>query len=69
MEVNDGKHITIITTIETIERLSKAISFHEIQSQPDLLTMSEYTRLRNNLKKQLKDLLSDVQAYPFEMAG
>ena len=67
MEVNNEKHIIIITTIETIERLSKAISFHETQSEPDLLAVNEYKRLRNNIKKQLKDLLSEIEVYPLEM--
>lgn len=67
MEVNNEKHITIITTIDTIERLSKAISFHETQAEPDLPTINEYKQLRNNLKKELKDLLSEIEVYPLEM--
>lgn len=57
MEVHNELLIEILTTLEKIERMNKAIEFHSEMEDPDLSAITQYQSVKNDLSKQLTGLL------------
>lgn len=61
MEIKDERMIEIFHTLEKIERINKAIHFHQEQASPDALAMEQYHSVKHHLTQQLVNLLSSLE--------
>ena len=58
MEIQEERQIEIFHTLEKIERMNKTIQFHQVQETQDKTAISQYQSVRQDLIRQLRDLLS-----------
>lgn len=68
MEIQDQRMIEIFYTLEKIERINKAIHFHFEQITPDKLAIEQYQAIKQDLTRQLLNLLAELELN-FEMAA
>ena len=61
MEIRDKKMIEIFNTLEKIERINSAIHFHQEQATPDSFAIEQYLSIKNNLTRQLLELLAHIE--------
>lgn len=60
MEIHNERHIEIFHTLEKIERLNKAIHFHQVMENKDDLAIEQYQELKAQLTQQLLKLLNGM---------
>jgi hypothetical protein len=46
MEIQENQYIEIVTTLEMIDWVNKAIRFHKQLPNPDILAIQQYENLR-----------------------
>ncbi len=53
-------YIEVLSTLEQIERMNKAIAFHQSFETPDQLAIEQYQYLKNDFTRQLVELLKQL---------
>lgn len=61
MEIQDERMIEIFHTLEKIERINKAIHFHQEPASSDALAIEQYQAIKYDLTQQLLNLLSELE--------
>ena len=57
MEIQEERQIEIFHTLEKIERMNKAIQFHQVQENQDKTAISQYQSVKQDLIRQLREIL------------
>ncbi len=60
----ESRHVPIFHTLETIERINKHIAFHQSGENPDEMAIEQWQRIRADLQRQLREMLSALDALP-----
>jgi len=60
MKLEDERYIQIVQTLEKVERLNRAIDFHEQQEEVDQLAVEQYRTVKAQLTEQLIDILRSL---------
>ncbi len=60
MEITTKVQIEIFHTLEKIERMNKAISFHKVINPPDEFAIEQYSEMKQQLTQQLIRLLANM---------
>lgn len=60
MKLEDERYIQIVQTLEKVERLNRAIEFHEQQEEVDQLAVEQYRTVKAQLTEQLIDILRSL---------
>jgi len=60
MKPEDERYIQIVQTLEKVERLNRAIDFHEQQEEVDQLAVEQYRTVKAQLTEQLIDILRSL---------
>jgi len=60
MKPEDERYIQIVQTLEKVERLNRAIEFHEQQEEVDQLAVEQYRTVKAQLTEQLIDILRSL---------
>jgi hypothetical protein len=57
MEIHDERLISFLSILEKIERMNKAIGFHQSMENPDMLAIAQYEKMKQDLINSLFELL------------
>ena len=61
MEIQDKRMIEIFHTLEKIERINKAIHFHQEQAASDIIAIEQYQSIKSDLTQQLLNLSAELE--------
>lgn len=56
----EERNMLIVSTLELIERMNKAIEIHQSYGTPDKMAMEQYIELRENHLTFLTELMQDL---------
>ncbi|MFN0033751.1 MAG: hypothetical protein ACKVUS_01705 [Saprospiraceae bacterium] len=60
--------IPVVATLEKIERVNASIARHKNAPMPDVFAIEQWQEVKNDLVRQLKELLSECMDVEFPLA-